>query len=94
MAAPLSQSEIIRQLKERRPDSTSGSYLAYNIAEWFCQFEQDLAECDIPPAQHQEAAFMVLPGTIRIEMMKQQRKVPCNWDVFKEVILDAIIRMY
>ena len=97
MAAPLSKSEIIGQLEERRPGSTSGSYevpAADNIAEWFRQFNQDLTECDIPSAQHQEAAFTVLPGTIRIEMMKQRRQGPCNWDVFKEVIVDAIIRMY
>ena len=97
MSAPLSQSEIIRRLEKRRPGSTSGSYPAptvANIASWLRQFEKDLRECDIPSSQQQEAAFMILPGTIRTEMMKRRREGPCDWVGFKDAIAEAAIRMF
>ncbi len=97
MVAYLSKSEITRRLEKRHPGSTSGSYPAPSadyIAGWFCQFEQDLRECNIPPAQYQATAFMVLLGTIRVGMMVKRRQEPCNWDVFKNVIVEAVCCMY
>jgi len=97
MVAYLSKSEIISRLEERHPGSTSGSYPPPRgdyFAGWFCQFEQDLRECNIPPAQYQTTALMVLLGTIRVGMMIKRRQEPCTWDVFKNVIVEAVCRTY
>ena len=92
---PLTQSEISRLLEERHPGSTRGSCpapTAANIASCLRQFEEDLGECDIPPAQWQETAFMVLPGTIRTGMMKRRRRGRVVGS-FKDAIAEAAFRM-